>query len=100
MDPTIPLLNYQKPPPVSTKYCSSDRVDEVWRYLQRKNKLWIWRAYCRITPQLFDWGCGGVIAGLFSWCWAGYGNWGVRVFFADHWEEAYGACSTEFVYSD
>ena len=32
-----------------------------------------------------------MIAGLFSWCWAGYGNWGVRVFFADYWEEAYGA---------
>ena len=25
----------------------------------QKNKVWIWKAYCRDTHQLIDWECGG-----------------------------------------
>jgi Transposase and inactivated derivatives, IS1 family len=33
-------------------------LDEMWHYLHsKKNKLWIWKAYCRDTGQLIDWEC-------------------------------------------
>src|SRR5512143_1133790 len=32
-------------------------IDEVWHFVgNKKNKLWIWLAFCRDTGQLVDWG--------------------------------------------
>ena len=34
-------------------------IDEVWHFVgNKKNKLWIWLAFCRDTGQLVDWQCG------------------------------------------
>ena len=32
-------------------------LDEMWHYL-KKNKLWIWKAFCRDTGELIAWQCG------------------------------------------
>jgi insertion element IS1 protein InsB len=34
-------------------------LDEIWHFVQKKNKLWIWKAYDRATGRLVDWECGG-----------------------------------------
>lgn len=44
-------FNLLEPTPVAVE------LDEMWHYLHSK-KLWFWKAYCRATGQLIDWGCG------------------------------------------
>ena len=33
-------------------------LDELWHFLQKKNKLWIWLAFDRSGQRLVDWECG------------------------------------------
>jgi len=33
-------------------------LDEMWHFVQKKNKLSIWKAYDRATGRLVDWECG------------------------------------------
>jgi IS1 family transposase len=33
-------------------------LDELWHFLQKKNKLWIWLAFDRSGQRLIDWECG------------------------------------------
>jgi tRNA(His) 5'-end guanylyltransferase len=52
------LLNYEKPKPQQTTSVAIE-LDEVRHYLKsKKNKLWIWKTYCRTTRQLIDRECG------------------------------------------
>jgi IS1 family transposase len=54
-------------------------------YPRLKNKLWIWKAYCRDTGQLIDRECGdrgqGTLAGLIS----RLGKWKIWYYFTDDW---------------
>lgn len=35
-------------------------LDEMWHYIRnKKNKLWIWKAFDRNSGHLIDWECGG-----------------------------------------
>ena len=52
----------------------------------KKNKLWIWKAYCRTTKQLVDWECGGRDSGSLLRMFNRLQQWNVKVYFADHWE--------------
>jgi IS1 family transposase len=51
----------------------------------KKNKFWIWKAYCRDTRQLIDWECGGRDNATFSKLYDRLKAWNVSVFFADGW---------------
>ena len=33
-------------------------LDEMWHYLKKKQKLWIWKALCCDTGELIAWECG------------------------------------------
>jgi insertion element IS1 protein InsB len=53
---------------------------------RQKNKLWVWKAYCRTTGQLVDWECGRRDAATLSKLLKRLERLNVKVYFADQWE--------------
>lgn len=61
-------------------------LDEMWHYLHPKNKLWIWKAYCRDTCQLIDLECGNRDQNTFARLMARLRHWSVWFFCTDNWK--------------
>ncbi|MDR1993187.1 MAG: IS1 family transposase, partial [Nitrososphaerota archaeon] len=53
---------------------------------EKKNKLWIWKAYCRSTHRLLDWECGNRDSQTLQRMLCRLQRWNAKVYFADHWE--------------
>ncbi|MCL1886106.1 MAG: IS1 family transposase [Dehalococcoidia bacterium] len=52
----------------------------------KKNKVWVWKAYCRTTGQLVDWECGDRSSATLAKMLERLKCSDVAVFFADGWE--------------
>jgi insertion element IS1 protein InsB len=52
----------------------------------KKNKLWIWKAFCRTTNQLIDWECGRCDRKTLKKLLDRLQTLNISVFFADNWE--------------
>ncbi|MDR1993822.1 MAG: hypothetical protein LBQ98_10110 [Nitrososphaerota archaeon] len=52
----------------------------------KKNKVWVWKAYCRTTGELVDWECGNRSAQTLKKMLDRLQQLNVGVFFADNWE--------------
>ncbi|MDR1397050.1 MAG: hypothetical protein LBJ14_04900 [Desulfarculales bacterium] len=52
----------------------------------KKNKFWLWKAYCRTTGQLVDWECGRRDAAKLNNLLERLKRLNVSVYFADNWE--------------
>jgi IS1 family transposase len=52
----------------------------------KKNKVWVWKAYCRTTGELVDWECGNRRAQILRKMLDRLEQLEVKVFFADNWE--------------
>ncbi|MDR3301280.1 MAG: IS1 family transposase, partial [Spirochaetaceae bacterium] len=61
-------------------------LDEMWHYIEKKSKLWIWKAFCRDTGELVDWECGARDAKTLKVMLDRLKALDVSVFFTDHWE--------------
>ena len=80
---TFAEKTYEKPEPGQAVIVE---LDEMWHYLHsKKNKLWIWKAYCRDTGQLIDWECGNRDQGTFAKLMERLRRWSVWFFCADEW---------------
>jgi IS1 family transposase len=76
--------NYEKPVPSGKAVVVE--LDEMRLFLQsKKNKCWIWKAYCRDTGELIDWECGRRDRAAFRRFWKRLSRWNVSVFFSDYW---------------
>jgi IS1 family transposase len=51
----------------------------------KKNKCWIWKAYCRTTGQLIDWECGDRSSETLKKLLDRLEQFEVSIFFADNW---------------
>lgn len=59
-------------------------IDEVWHFVgNKKNKLWIWLAFCRDTGQLVDWQCGDRDQGTLNILLDRLKAWAVRLYCTD-----------------
>ncbi|MBM3327637.1 MAG: IS1 family transposase [Calditrichaeota bacterium] len=45
-------------PQTSSKEAIIVELDEMWRFLEKNHKIWIWKAVCRDSGRLIDWECG------------------------------------------
>ncbi len=52
----------------------------------KKNKLWIWKAYCRNTGKLIDWECGARDTKTFNKMLQRLKKWNVKIYFTDNWK--------------
>ena len=52
----------------------------------KKNKLWIWKAYCIDTKMLIDWECGRRDQETLAKMMKRLEKWNVEIFCTDHWE--------------
>ena len=52
----------------------------------KKNKVWIWKAYCRDTGQLVDWECGDRSSATLRRMLGRLERLNVAIYFADHWD--------------
>ena len=52
----------------------------------KKNKLWLWKAYCRDTGQLIDWECGNRDQSTLARLMARLRRWSVWFFCTDNWK--------------
>jgi insertion element IS1 protein InsB len=55
-------------------------------FIFKKNKLWIWKAYCRETGALIDWECGNRDRKTFAKLMERLKRWKVEIYCADHWD--------------
>ncbi|MDR0373303.1 MAG: hypothetical protein LBI79_07105 [Nitrososphaerota archaeon] len=58
----------------------------------QKNKVWVWKAYCRTTGELVDWECGNRSAQTLKKMLDRLQQLNVGVSFADNW----GMCGVDF----
>src|SRR5215210_715594 len=62
-------------------------LDEMWPYLKKSNKLWVWKAWDRATGRLVDWELGGrdraTLERLLTRL---RRSWNPRLYCADGWE--------------
>jgi IS1 family transposase/transposase-like protein len=83
---TFALKNYVKPEPTSDITEIVLELDEMWHYINsKKNKCWIWKAYCRNTNQLIDWECGRRDTDTFAKLLDRIVGWNAEFYFADGW---------------
>jgi len=54
-------------------------------YQVKKNKCWIWKAYCRTTGQLIDWECGDRSSATLKNLLDRLEQFEVAMYFADNW---------------
>ena len=78
------LKTYQKPTPQGEVIIE---LDEMWYFLcsKKKNKVWVWKAYCRTTGELVDWACGNRSTQTLRKMLNRLQGLNVKVFFADNW---------------
>lgn len=82
-----------KPPPDSNEIIVE--LDEMWHFLtSKKQKLWIWKAYCRTSKRLIDWEFGKRDKTTFLRLYKRLKRWNILVYFTDHWK-AYSECIPE-----
>ena len=58
-------------------------LDEMWHYLKKSNKLWVWKAWDRATGRLLDWELGGRDRATLERLLERLKRWGVRLYCAD-----------------
>jgi IS1 family transposase/transposase-like protein len=63
-------------------------LDEMWHFLKKSNKLWVWKARDRATGRLLDWELGGRDKATCEQLLERLERWGVRLYCADG-REAY-----------
>ncbi|MYA98635.1 IS1 family transposase [Candidatus Poribacteria bacterium] len=61
-------------------------LDEMWHYLKKKQKLWIWKALCRDTGELIAWECGDRDKATLKKLIERLENWHVKVYYTDNWQ--------------
>ena len=59
---------------------------DVALFAFKKNKLWLWKAYCRDTGQLIDWECGNRDQSTLARLMARLRRWSVWFFCTDNWK--------------
>ena len=52
----------------------------------KKNKLWIWKAYCAATGQLIDWECGNRDTNTLKKLLQRLKKWNVKTYITDNWK--------------
>ena len=52
----------------------------------KKNKLWIWKAYCVDTGQLIDWECGNRDTNTLKKLLQRLKKWNIRIYIIDDWK--------------
>jgi len=52
----------------------------------KKNKLWIWKAYCVDTGQLIDWECGNRDTNTLKKLLQRLKKWNVKIYITDNWK--------------
>ena len=78
------MKTYEKPTPPGPVIIE---LDEMWHFIKsKKNKCWIWKAYCRTSGQLVDWECGDRSGKTLKKLLKRLKRLKVVVFFADNWE--------------
>ncbi|MDR1991950.1 MAG: IS1 family transposase, partial [Nitrososphaerota archaeon] len=55
-------------------------------FYDQKNKVWVWKAYCRTTKERVDWECGNRSAQTLKLMLDRLRALNVKIFFADNWE--------------
>jgi len=62
-------------------------LDEMWHFIEsKKNKLWIWKAYDRITRRLVDWELGSRDSETLDKLLKRLAEWDVTVYCTDDWK--------------
>lgn len=61
-------------------------LDEMWHYLKKKNKLWIWKALCRDTGELIAWECGDRGKATLKKLIRRLEKWNVKVYYTDDYQ--------------
>src|SRR5215210_6603549 len=61
-------------------------LDEMWPYLKKSNKLWVWKAWDRPTGRLLDWELGSRDRATLERLLERLKRWGVRLYCADGWK--------------
>ena len=70
-------------------------LDEMWHYLKKKQKRWIWKALCRDTGALIAWECGHRDKATLKKLIQRLENWSVRVYYTDDWQVCRSVIPTE-----
>ena len=60
-------------------------LDEMWHYLKKKQKLWIWKVLCRDTGELIGWECGHRDKATLKKLIQRLEKWNVKVYYTDDW---------------
>src|SRR3954451_21409662 len=60
-------------------------LDEMWHFLKKADKLWVWKARDRATGRLLDWELGGRDKATCERLLERLERWGVRLYCADDW---------------
>ena len=63
----------------------------------QKNKLWIWKAYCRETGELIDWECGNRDSKTLEKMCRRLQRFKVKIYYTDNWEGYLGPLDCELV---
>lgn len=61
-------------------------LDEMWHYIKKKQKLWIWKALCRDTGELIAWECGDRDKATLEKLIERLEKWHVKVYYTDNWK--------------
>lgn len=75
---------YEKPSPWGS--CHHRTWWDVALFAFKKNKLWLWKAYCRDTGQLIDWECSNRDQSTLARLMARLRRWSVWFFCTDNWK--------------
>ena len=54
--------------------------------IRKKNKLWIWKAFCRDTGELIAWQCGDRDKTTLKKLLKRLENWKVKIYYTDDWQ--------------
>ena len=74
-------------PKTGTKRWNSGRIGRnVAFYQVKKNKCWIWKAYCRTTGELIDWEIGDRSTETFWVLLERLERFDVKIYFSDKWD--------------
>lgn len=60
-------------------------LDEMWHYLKKKRKLWIWKALRRDTGELIAWQCGDRDKTTLKKLLSKLSTWQVKLYYTDDW---------------
>ena len=60
-------------------------LDEMWHFLKKTDKLWVWKARDRATGRVVDWECGRRDAATLSRLLERVERWSPRLYCTDDW---------------